>query len=323
MRKAHTTSALLVIATLIFNFASCGGRDSGQQKSSVTIGTFSKAIDYSPFYVAKHFKWFEDSPELKGMSVKYTEFTDRPSISAAFEKGDLDALFAAEPPVIITRAQNNDIRICDISCTLQQEVLVRNELPILSVADLRGKKIAVLQGTSSHYGLLKILRSVNLNPTDVDIRFMGPDEAKVAFETKQIDGWAVWPPFVEQQQVNGRGKVLTGGDAVIQSIMAVPTPLLTKNEAIARGIDNAIQQSKKWITEHPEEAQSIVANELGIDIQVVKTAWGKHKWDARLSDDVIADIQEKANFLAQEHATRIDTPVNVRNDLIDLRFTKK
>lgn len=314
---------LSVTAVVVCALASLSGCSKpATKKSNVTIGTFSKAIDYSPFYVAKHFKWFENAAELRDVTVKYTEFNDRPAISAAFDKGELDALFAAEPPVIICRAQGNDIRIVENSCTLQQEIVVRTDLPILSISDLRGKKIAVLQGTSSHYGLLKILRSANLSPSDVDIVFMGPDQAKVAFETKQIDAWAVWPPFVEQQQVAGRGRVLTGGDAVIQSIMTVPAPLITNNENIARALVSVVQQAKKWITEHPEEAQSIVANELGIDIQVVKTAWSKHKWDAKLSEDVISDIQDKAKFLATEQTTRLGKELDVRKDLVDARFSR-
>jgi len=322
MKRMTIISGSIFLLTLSLLASSCNGRP-GLTKNAITIGTFSKAIDYSPFYVAKHFRWFENSPELKGITIGYAEFNDRPTISAAFDKGELDALFAAEPPVIICRAQNNDIRIVEASCTLQQEVVVRSDLPILSIADLRDKRIAVLQGTSSHYGLLKILKSAGLSPKDVDIKFMGPDQAKVAFETKQIDAWAVWPPFVEQQQVSGKGRVLTGGDAVIQSIMAIPTSLLTNNEQIAKGLVSVIQQSKKWITEHPEEAQNIVANELGIDIQVVKTAWSKHRWDSHLTDDVVNDIQEKARFLATEQTTRLGKELDVRKELVDLRFTSR
>ena len=310
--------AVMVVGILYFG-GSCKA-PSGQRPTSLTLGTFSKAIDYSPFYVARHFKWFEANPRLKGIAIKYTEFNDRPTISAAFDKGDLDALFAAEPPAIICRSQGNDIRIVEDSCTLQQEIVVRTALPIVSIGDLRGRRIGVLQGTSSHYGLLKILKTAHLGPSDVDLRFMGPDEAKTAFETGRLDAWAVWPPFVEQQQVSGRGRVLTGGDAVIQSIMVVPASLISKQEAIARALVGVIRQSKKWINENPEEAQGIVANELRIDIQVVRTAWGKHKWDARLTDDVVADIQAKAAFLAAADATR-GAALDVRKDLIDSRFS--
>ena len=308
---------------VIFCFTLSGCQHSNPTRE-ITIGTFSRAIDYSPYYVAKHFGWFESAPELKGISIKYEEFNDRDAISSALERGQLQAIFAAEPPLILTLAQGNDIRIVEVSCTLQQEIVVRSTLPIHTVADLRNRSVAVLLGTSSHYGLLKILRTANLTPPhDVQVRFMGPDEAKVAFESGQIDGWAVWPPFVEQQEVSGRGRVITGGDAVINSVMAVPGGLLRDHEQIAHGMVNVIQKSKEWIRSHPEEAQNIVASELGIDMQVVRTAWGKHDWGAHLTEPILIDIQQKADFLADENLTRNDMRVNVKHDLTDLRYTPR
>jgi sulfonate transport system substrate-binding protein len=320
MRNKNYIRGLLVILPLLIS----GCWRAKPSPTEITIGTFSRAIDYSPYYVAKHFGWFEGAPELKGITVSYREFNDRNAISSALELDKLQAIFAAEPPIILTRAQGNDVRIVEISCTLQQEIVVRTKLPVYTVANLRNHSVAVLLGTSSHYGLLKILRTANLTvPRDVQVRFMGPDEAKAAFESGQIDAWAVWPPFVEQQQVSGRGRVITGGDAVINSVMAVPTSLLKDNEQTVRGMVRVIQKSKDWIRSHPEEAQNIVAAELGIDLQVVKTAWGKHDWGAHLTEPVLEDIQEKANFLADQKLTRNNVKVDVARDLADLRYTPR
>ena len=65
---------------------------------SVTIATFSKALGNSPYYIAKHFKWFEEDPSLQGANITYKEYTDRPSISDAFSSGDLQVLFSADVP---------------------------------------------------------------------------------------------------------------------------------------------------------------------------------------------------------------------------------
>ena len=144
----------------------------------LVIGSFSRAIDYSPLYVVRHFRWLESSPALKGVTVEYREFDSRPAISSAFDGGSLDVLFAAEAPIIICRAQGNDVRLIANSCTLQQEIVVRSDLPINSVPDLRGRSVAVLAGTSSHYGLLKILQQAGLSPTSVTIENMTPPKRR-------------------------------------------------------------------------------------------------------------------------------------------------
>ena len=312
---------LLALATSL-SFLSCrnNGGPTATPTTAVTLGTFSKALGNSPYHIAKHFKWFEEEPALKGVKITYTEYNDRPTISDAFSKEDLQVLFSAEVPSILCRAQGNDTRIVASSATVGQSILVRSDLPYKSVSDLRGKSIAVLQGTSSHYGLLKILKAFNLRESDVDLRYMPPAEAKVAFETNRLDAWAVWAPFVEQQEVNGKGRLVQGGDAVINSVMTLSAPFIRDHEAAAGAVVSVIQRAKKWILENPDHAQQIMAQELGLDLKVVQLAWGKHNWAAQLDDALINDIQEKAAFLAEADKTRAGKTLDVRKDLVDLRF---
>ncbi|MBN1859723.1 hypothetical protein JW848_11065, partial [Candidatus Bipolaricaulota bacterium] len=46
-----------------------------------------------------------------------------------------------------------------------------------------------------------------------------------------------------------------------------------------------------------QEGQAIVAEDLNLELPVVELAWPKHDWSARLSDAVVADIQQKGDFL--------------------------
>lgn len=190
-----------------------------------------------------------------------------------------------------------------------------------AVKDLRGKKIAVLRGTSSRYGLVKILQAAGLSPSDVQIMFMSPDAARSAFEAGQIDGWAGWPPFTEEE-VAGRGRVLSGGDAMINSVMALPDDLLVQNQPVAEALVRVINQSKAWIRAHPEEAQEVVVSELHLEANVVAAAWGKHDWSARLSPAVLADIQRKSDLLASQGLMRTGSAVRVQ-DLLDSKYEEK
>lgn len=323
MKKLKIALPLAILFVLVasVSFLSCRNNGGpGTTQTTLTMGTFSKALGNSPYHIAKHFKWFEEEPALKGVKITYTEYNDRPTISDAFSKGDLQVLFSAEVPSILCRAQGNDTRIVASSATVGQSILVRSDLPYKSVPDLRGKSLAVLQGTSSHYGLLKILKAFNLRESDVDLRYMPPAEAKVAFETNRLEAWAVWAPFVEQQEVSGKGRLVQGGDAVINSVMTLNAPFIRDHEAAARAVVSVIQRAKKWIQENPDQAQQIMAQELGLDPKVVQLAWGKHNWGAQLDDALINDIQEKATFLAEADKTRAGKNLDVRKDLIDLRF---
>ena len=51
---------------------------------------------------------------------------------------------------------------------------------------------------------------------------------------------------------------------------------------------------------NPSEAQTIVAEKLGIDRKVIELSWNKHNWGAGLNDDLRKDVTEKINFLINQ-----------------------
>ncbi len=284
------------------------------ESKTVHIGSFFTAIDYAPYLVAKNKNWFEEDLKTQKVDVEYTTFQSLPTINESFATDRIDIVFEAEPPAIIGRSADIDIRIIGISCTLTQEIIVPHDSIVQSINDLKNKKIAVLAGTSSHYGLFKIARAANLKDDDISVINMMPPDAKIAFESGHVDAWAVWPPFVEQEIINGRGRVLPSSEAQIHSIMAIRGVFADQYPDIANTILKTLERSKLWIQSNPEEAKQIVANVLGLDIKVVEMAWPKHIWNAQLSEEVIIDIQEKSNFLKNLGVIKKD--VNVKKDLI-------
>lgn len=283
------------------------------QRLTVRIGSFSTAIDYAPLIVARAQKRFESAfgPEV---TVEYKTMETLPSINEALATGRLDIMFEAEPPALIGLAAGIDLRLAALSCTLQQEVVVPQGAGIKSLKDLKGKKVAVLAGTSSHFGLLRALSQVGLGKDDVEVVDMTPPDAKVAFETGVVKGWAVWPPWVEQEVVSGKGKILQGGDAKIQSIMVLRGGFTGAHSDLARKAIKAIEDTKSWLADNPEEGQRLVAKELSLPVEVVALAWPKHNWRAAIDSGVLDDIQAKADFIAQEGLVK--RRVDVRKELL-------
>lgn len=284
---------------------------SGPAVTRITIGTFSKALGNTPYHVAKSRGQFQEHPALRGIEIRHVEYNDRPAIAQAFDKGELQVLFSAEIPAILCYAQGNDIRIVEISGVAAQEIVVPVHSSIQSVGDLRGKKLAVLPGTSSHYCLLKVLRQHGLQTSDLEISYMSPGEAKVAFETGRLPAWAVWAPWVEQVEVTGLGRPIEDSQADIASVMTLSGPFLLDHPNLARALVEVVQESKNWVNDNTVEAQEIAAKDLNLDIAVVRQAWPKFDWTTRLSPEVIPDFQDKAAFLASDEKTRLDREVQI------------
>ena len=104
-------------------------------------------------------------------------------------------------------------------------ILVPEKSPIKSFDDLRGKKIATGRGSIGHQLILAALEAKGWTTSDVQIVFLAPSDAKVAYTQGSVDAWSTWEPYVSQEEVLFKsrtrhhrggpdaGPELSGGDA--------------------------------------------------------------------------------------------------------------
>lgn len=293
-------SLAAIVSTSCAAFLSLSVDAQGDKPLEVRMGSFSKAVDYAPYLVAKNKKWFERDLAKVSAKPTYTTFQTLPSINESFAGKHVDAVFEAEIPALIGKSAGLGLKINDLSCALKVQVVGQKALGFKGISDLKGKKVAVLAGTSAHYGLMNCLTKAGLGKKDVSILNMTPPDAKSAFETKKVDAWAVWPPFVQQEQLAGFGEPLPGVESNIVVVMAVREDFIKEHKEAYAAIKKVLAESRRWVDEHPAEAQEIVAKELDIPVPVVKLAWPVHNWNASLNDAMIADFQKKAQFLKDQ-----------------------
>jgi sulfonate transport system substrate-binding protein len=265
----------------------------------VRIGTFSTAIDYAPMIVAKSKGWLAE--ELgSNAKLEWTTFQTLPTINESFAAGKIDVVFEAEVPAIVGRSAGIDLKITDLGATLREGIIVPVKSPVQDFRGLKGKRIAVLSGTAMHYGFLNLLQAAGVDKKSVNILNMTPPDAAAAFSSGQLDAWAVWPPWPEQQVVDNRARFLPGGEAQIQSVVVMRGGFIQEQRPAAQKVLKAIQRAKQWLAANPEEGINLVAKELNLPVEVVRLSWPKHDWNAQLNDDIVKDLEAKSRFLVEE-----------------------
>ena len=290
---------------------------SGGSVGVVNVGTFSRSISYAPYYVAIRNGWFDEVAKKHNTTIKFTEFETLPSINEAFATGNIDVIFEAEPPAIIGKAAGIDMKINGIWVADLQEIIVPTNSSIQTVKDLKGKKIGVLAGSSSHYGIGKVLEDNGLSLQDVEIVDMIPPDGKAAFASGSIDAWAIWPPFIEQEEVAGIGRVLPGADVLTLLITVARNDFTKQHPAIARDIVDVFSRAQNWTINNEQATMQIVAEELGLPMEIVERAWPKHDFKPSVGNAEIAYLQAIADFLYSD-LKFIDSKINVQSDLLDL-----
>lgn len=307
---------LVAFLGLILVFFGCEGSGGDRQKTkNIRLSTFLEAIDYAPYVVAREHGLFEEEfGDSRYRIVHESPFQSAAPINEALATDRIDGVFTAEVPSIIGRAAGIEVNIIWLSATLQGQVVVPRDSDMFSVADLVDREVAVVAGTSPHFGVVSGLQRSNIDPTRVEFIDMAPPDAKAAFETGEVDAWAIWPPYIEQEIVNGLGRPLGDFTYPVQVVLASRSQLVANHTQAIRRLVNVLNRAKAWILVHPDSTKTLMANEIGLQNRVVELAWDRITWTRQLDSTVVSDIQAKAEFL--ERVGFVDRIVDVKDELI-------
>ena len=199
-------------------------------------------------------------------------------------------------------------------------IMVRKDANIGSAKDLKGKKIAVPQGTAPAQGLNQVLKEAGL-PRDavmrVNANYGNMGQMLIA---GSVEAMAGLEPFLTltEEKMEGKaailmrlGKYVQGGGLFLISdkwAAANPTKIA---DAVA-----ALWEAQQWVRKNPKEAAAIEAEFLKVEPRIVEVSFKVLTYD-QLSDDFTSkSLQTTADYLAEEKL--IPAPLKLEPHLVEL-----
>jgi sulfonate transport system substrate-binding protein len=154
-----------------------------------------------------------------GYAVSWQEFPGGPQLLEAVKVGAVDFAHSGEAPPIFAQAAGAPLLYIAYGPDgpKSEAILVPNARPIKTVADLRGKKIALNKGSNVHYLLVRALEKAGLKYTDVELVFLAPSEGRAAFEKGAIDAWVIWEPYRTAAEMSAGARTLADGTGLVSN----------------------------------------------------------------------------------------------------------
>jgi sulfonate transport system substrate-binding protein len=212
-------------------------------------------------------------------TVKFADFTSGPPILEAMSSGSVDIGGVGNAPPVFAAAGGAKIKIVGALQNSSQHnaaLVVPKGSSIKTLADLKGKKIAVAQGSSADYHLLATLTKAGLTTHDVQIDYLQPAEGLAALESGAVDAWDVWSPFIEDVTLTKGAKILIGkpnnsGDFSyeVASDAAISNP--TKSKEIKEYLQ-VLNQAHVWANTHAGAWAKTWAAATGLPMNVMVKA---------------------------------------------------
>ena len=153
---------------------------------------------------------------LPGTQVQWIEFPGGPQLIEALNGGSVDVGNIGDIPPIFAQAAGIDLKYIGVepSDGKSEAILLPKASPVQTLADLKGKRVALLKGSSAHNLFLKSLLHANLKLTDVELVYLSPADARAAFEQGKLDAWVVWDPYYSAAVLDGSARVLSDGQGL-------------------------------------------------------------------------------------------------------------
>ncbi len=147
----------------------------------------------------------------------WTEFPSGPPLLEALNVGAIDFGNTGEAPPIFAQAAGAPIQYVayEPPAPKGEAILVPKDSPIKSVADLKGKKVALNKGSNVHYLLVKALEKAGVKYSEIEPVFLAPADARAAFERGAVDAWVIWDPFQAAAEAATGARTLADGTGIV------------------------------------------------------------------------------------------------------------
>lgn len=202
-----------------------------------------------------------------GVEVKLTPFPAGPAMLPALAAGEIDLAWMGEFPAVTGYSNGMPIEILMMERLdfTNVRLVVNPAAGIKTVADLKGKKVAVSVGSTSHNHLLRALSQAGLKQEDVTIVNLSPANMPPAYVAGQVDAALTWEPNVGLMEKAGARPIATTSSLgmITGGIWVARKAFVKDNPATVQGFLKTWRAAQKTYAANPADVRQHEAKRVG------------------------------------------------------------
>lgn len=223
----------------------------------------------------------------QGVQVTWHEFSSGLPLLEALNLGNVDiSADVADTVPVFSQAAGARLTYFALETPSPeaQAILVPEHSPLKSLAELKGKRIAVTKAAGSHYLLIAALAKANLSFKDIAPAYLTPADGRAALENGSVDAWVAWEPFVSSAIIQQKARVLVDGKglATYQRYYLASTDYARQHPEILNIIYHQLEKTGQWVKANPDEAAALLGPQWGnLNVDTVKKANANRTYQVR------------------------------------------
>lgn len=286
--------AALLIAALSYN------AQADEQPGTLRIG-YQK---YGTLVLLKARGTLEKRLAEQGVKVQWTEFPGGPQLLEGLNVGSIDFGVTGETPPVFAQAAGADLVYVahEPPAPTSEAILLPKDSPIKSLAELKGKKVALNKGSNVHYLLVRALEKAGLKYTDIQPVYLPPADARAAFERGSVDAWVIWDPYQAAAEKQLAARTLVDGTGLVDNhqFYLATRPYANNHPQVITTLIDEVRSVGEWSQQNPQQVTDQVAPLLGLPADITFTAVKRQGYGAQpITPEVTAAQQKIADTFTQ------------------------
>lgn len=268
----------------------------------LTMGTVG---DYSTLvFLAHELGYFREN----GLDVTLMEYSSGAPAFQALLNGEMDIVLAADFVGALNSFSSQDFKILASVAKVKDawELVARKDHGIQTPADLKGKKIATIKGTSGEFWLGTFLVFHNLRPEDVTIVDLSPEALEAALLKGYIDAVLTFEPHIfnikKALGVNAIHWSGQNGQDNYPTIYASTTLVKNQPEVIERFI-KALVQAETFVKTSKNQTLGFIADHFNYDQDYIASVIPKFTFTVSLDQSFLLILEDAARWIIANKLT--------------------
>ncbi|WP_313738373.1 sulfonate ABC transporter substrate-binding protein [Pseudomonas sp.] len=233
----------------------------------------------------------------QGIQVQWNEFPGGPQLLEGLNVGSIDFGVTGETPPVFAQAAGADLLYVayEPPAPHSEAILVPKDSKIQSVAELKGKKVALNKGSNVHYLLVRALQDAGLKYSDIQPVYLPPADARAAFERGSVDAWVIWDPYQAAAERQLQARTLRDGDKLVDNhqFYLASRSYANQHPAVISALVEEVNSVGQWAQVHPQEVTAQVAPLLGLPADITLTSMERQGFGAQLITPEVVTAQQK------------------------------
>ncbi|RUS46206.1 ABC transporter substrate-binding protein [Cohnella sp. AR92] len=280
-KKKWLTTAVTVMAMALLSACGSNGSNNGDsaaspsasasasEASSEEVLSFKMGVEpwvgYAPWWIAAE----EGIFEKYGLDVTVVNFNQDSDINAAFASDNIKVANIAAHTAI-KMVGNNDLNLNGIVLLDQSRTAdaVLATGSVKSVADLKGKKVAFEEGTTSDLLLREALSDNGMTIDDVKVVYMPASDAGLALLSGKVDAAVTYEPYISTVKSKGDVQLIYSGEnapGLISDVAVIKADYLAEHPEVKDKLKQVWDETLAYWNSNQKTGDKIVAEKSGLD----------------------------------------------------------